>query len=189
MLFKSCGRGVVFGARLTLRHPHKIELGAGTVLDDNVVLDAKGTDNEGIRIGQGAFIGRDTILSCKNGDIILGDRVNLGFRCEIFSGSRVELADSVLVAAYTYLVGGGHPADRLDVPVLEQGHFSRGIHVETGVWLGAGVIVLDGLRIGAHAIIGAGAVVSRDVPAYHIAAGVPARLVRDRRADQDPGTP
>lgn len=80
------GRNVVFGQGVTLRHPHKIRLGDNVIVDDNVLLDAKGTTNEGIAIGNDVFVGRNTILSCKNGDIVLGDNVNIGFNAEIFSG-------------------------------------------------------------------------------------------------------
>src|SRR5512138_505474 len=72
-LLGSCGRNVVFGQNVVLRHPHKIHIGRDVVIDDNCLLDAKGETNRGIRIGDGVFIGRNTILSCKNGDIELGD--------------------------------------------------------------------------------------------------------------------
>lgn len=180
-LLGRCGRNVTFGQGVVLRHPHKVRIGDDVVVDDHVVLDAKGTDNQGIHIGSGVFIGRNTILSCKNGDIVLGDQVNIGFNCEIFSASRVTVGASTLFAAYTYLVGGDHDFAEVGVSVLEQGRSSRGIEVGTDAWLGAGVKVLDGVRIGDHAIIGTGAVVNRDVDDYMIAVGVPARPVRDRR--------
>jgi serine acetyltransferase len=63
----SVGRNVVFGANVTLRHPHKIHIGDNVVIDDLCCLDAKGTDNHGITIGHGVFIGRNTILSCNTG--------------------------------------------------------------------------------------------------------------------------
>ena len=175
------GRNVTFGVNVTLRHPHKIHIGNNVVIDDGCCLDAKGTDNEGIVIGNGVFVGRNTILSCKNGDIVLDDHVNIGFNCEIFSGSRVRLGKNALVAAYTYLVGGDHLHDRVDVPVLYQGRRALGIDVDDNVWLGTHVVVADGVRIGRDVIIGAGAVVNSNIPEFHIAAGVPAKVVRDRR--------
>ena len=78
------------------------------VIDDNCLLDAKGDTNAGIAIGAGTFIGRNTILSCKNGDIVLGEGVNIGFNCEIFSAARVELGARALLAAYCYVIGGDH---------------------------------------------------------------------------------
>lgn len=182
MLLGSVGRGVVFGVNVTLRHPHKIRIGDNVVIDDQCCLDAKGTDNQGILIGNGVFVGRNTILSCKNGDIIIEDRANLGFNCEIFSASRVRVGKSILMAAYTYLVGGDHLYDRVDVPVLEQGRTARGIDVGDGVWLGTHVVVTDGSTIGRDAIIGAGAVVVGQVPEFAIATGIPAKVMRDRRS-------
>jgi acetyltransferase-like isoleucine patch superfamily enzyme len=175
------GRNVVFGINVTLRHPHKITIGDNVVIDDQCCLDAKGTDNRGIVIGNGVFVGRNTILSCKNGDIVIGDNANLGFNCEIFSASRVRVGKSILMAAYTYLVGGDHLYDRVDIPVLEQGRTARGIDVGDGVWLGTHVVVADGSTIGRDAIIGAGAVVVGEIPEFAIATGIPARMTRDRR--------
>ena len=180
-LLGRCGRGVVFGAGVTLRHPHKIEIGDGAIIDDHCLLDAKGRDNAGIRIGAGVYLGRNTILSCKNGDIVLGDRVNIGFNAELFSGSRVELGADTLVAAYCYFIGGDHDPQDIEASVTEQGSRSEGIAVGPKCWFGAGVKVLDGVTIGGHAIVGAGAVVTRDIPDYAIAVGLPARVVRDRR--------
>jgi acetyltransferase-like isoleucine patch superfamily enzyme len=175
------GRNVVFGVNVTVRHPHKIAIADNVVIDDNCCLDAKGTDNAGITIGQGVFVGRNTILSCKNGDIVIDDQANIGFNCEIFSASRVRVGKSVLMAAYTYLVGGDHLYDRVDIPVLEQGRTARGIDVGDNVWLGTHVVVTDGSRVGRDAIIGAGAVVVGEIPEFAIATGIPAKVVRDRR--------
>jgi len=180
-LLGKAGRNVTFGANVVLRHPKKIRIGDNVVVDDNCCLDAKGTDNQGITLGNGVFLGRNTILSCKNGDIVIEDEANLGFNIEVFSASRVRIGRKVLVAAYTYLVGGDHLYDRVDVPVLDQGRTARGIDVGDHVWLGAHVVVTDGSRIGRDAIVGAGAVVVGEVPEFAIATGIPAKVVRDRR--------
>lgn len=175
------GRNVTFGANVVLRHPHKIAIADDVVIDDGCCLDAKGTTNAGISIGSGVFVGRNTILSCKNGDIVLEDRANLGFNVEIFSAARVRVGKSVLIAAYTYLVGGDHLYDRVDLPVLDQGRTAKGIDIGDHAWLGAHVVVTDGARVGRDAIVGAGAVVVGEVPEFCIAAGVPAKVIRDRR--------
>jgi len=182
------GRNVVFGVNVTLRHPHKIAIADNVVVDDQCCLDAKGTDNRGIVIGSGVFVGRNTILSCKNGDIVLEDRANLGFNCEIFSASTVRVGSDVLMAAYTYLVGGDHLYDRTDIPVLQQGRTARGIDVGAGAWLGAHVVVTDGSTVGRDAIVGAGAVVVGVIPDFAIAVGTPAKVIRDRRAAVAPAT-
>lgn len=176
-LLGTCGRNVVFGQNVVLRHPHKIHLGDNVVIDDGCLLDAKGEHNSGIRIGNGVFVGRHTILSCKDGDIDLADGANLGFNCEVFSASRVTIGRDVLLAAYTYVIGGDHEFSDTSRPVLAQGRTSRGVAIGAGAWLGAGAKVLDGVRVGERAVIGAGAVVTRDVPAGAVAVGIPARVV------------
>src|SRR5688572_28370386 len=179
-LLGSVGRNVTFGQGVVLRHRWKIRLGDDVTVDDLVVLDAKGTNNRGIIVGSGVFIGWGSILSCKDGDIVPGDEVNLGFHCEVFSGSRVEVGRYGLFAAYTYLVGGGHELGPRDVPVIRQPRTSAGITLGENVWLGTGAKVMDGVRLGRDVVIGAGAVVTRDVPDGSIAVGVPARVVRSR---------
>jgi len=181
VLLGRCGRNVTFGSHVVLRHPHKISIADNVVIDDYCVLDAKGTSNEGIRIGSGVFLGRNTILSCKNGDIIIEDRANIGFNCEIFSASRVRVGKDILIAAYTYLVGGDHLYDRTDIPVLQQGRTAKGIDVGDGTWLGTHVVVTDGSTIGRDAIIGAGAVVVGEIPEFSIATGIPAKVTRHRK--------
>ncbi len=181
----SVGRGVAFGANIAIRHPGKIHVGDNVVIDDNCVLDAKGKTNKGIKIHNGVFIGRGTILTCHNGDIELEDNVNIGFNCVISSLSSIVIKKNHLMAAFCYLVGGDHDSDRTDIPVLQQGRSSKGIMIEDNVWLGAGVAVLDGVTIGRDSIIGAGAVVNKDVQEFAIAAGLPAKFLWDRRQGKE----
>jgi acetyltransferase-like isoleucine patch superfamily enzyme len=179
-LLGSCGRNVVFGQNVVLRHPHKIFIGSDVVIDDNCLIDAKGESNRGVRIGDGVFIGRNTILSCKNGDIELADGANIGFNCEVFSASRVTIGRSVLIAAYCYVIGGDHDFSDPSKAVLDQTRTSAGVTIGDGVWMGAGAKILDGVAIGNGAVIGAGAVVRENVPASAIAVGIPARVVSTR---------
>jgi acetyltransferase-like isoleucine patch superfamily enzyme len=186
LMLGSCGRNVVFGQNVVLRHPHKIHIGNNVVVDDNCLVDAKGDSNRGIRIGDGVFIGRNTILSCKNGDIELGDGANIGFNCEVFSASRVTVGRNVLMAAYAYVIGGDHDFSDPAKTVLEQTRTSAGVTIGDGVWIGAGGKILDGVRVGEGAVIGAGAVVRDSVPAGAIAVGIPARVVASRGTVADP---
>jgi acetyltransferase-like isoleucine patch superfamily enzyme len=175
-LLKHCGRNVTFGANVLLRHPQKISIGNNVVIDDNCLLDAKGASNQGISIGNGVFIGRNSILSCQNGNIIIKDKVNIGFYTDVFSASSVSIDENTLVAAYCYLIGGGHAHGQPEQAFADQPRVSRGITVGRNVWLGAGVMVQDGVAVGSGALIGTGAVVTADIPADAIAVGVPARV-------------
>src|SRR3954462_466070 len=179
-LLGACGRNVVFGHNVALRHPHKIHIADNVVVDDNCLLDAKGDADSAIRIGGGVFIGRNTILSCKGGQIEVADGANIGFNCEVFSASRVRIGARALIAAYCYVIGGDHDFSDPSRAVLDQTRVSAGVTIGDAAWLGAGAKILDGVTIGSGAVIGAAAVVREDVPAGAVAVGIPARIVSTR---------
>jgi acetyltransferase-like isoleucine patch superfamily enzyme len=181
LVLGACGRNVAFGVNVALRHPGKIRIGDDVAIDDGCVLDAKGTANEGIRIGRRVFLGRHSIVACKDGDIVLEDGVNVSYHCTVFSASSVRIGADTLLAAYCYVVGGGHDFGRVDVPVIRQDRPSKGIEIGPGSWLGAGAVILDGVVLGRDVVVGANAVVTQDVPDFAVAAGAPARVIRDRR--------
>lgn len=189
LLFKyiigEIGQGVIFGKNITIRHGHKIHIGNRVVIDDNVVLDAKGGANQGVFIGDNTIISRNCILSCKGGSIRVGKNVSLGINSLIHSihGSNVRVGNNVVVAAFTYLIGGGnYNVERLDMPIQQQGIYSKGgVTIGNNVWLGSHVQVLDGVSVGRDSIIAAGAVVHHDVPDFTVAGGVPARILKTRQ--------
>jgi acetyltransferase-like isoleucine patch superfamily enzyme len=181
-LLGSVGRGVVFGKGITLRHPHKIRIGDNTTIDDFAVLDAKGEDNRGILIGRNVYIGRNTILSCKEGSIVLGDYNNLSANCSLLSETEIELGPYCFLAGNCYLVAGGnHSFEDVTTPIMFQPSFSKGgIRIAEDVWLAAGTIVLDGVTIGKGCVVGAGSVVTRSLPELSVAVGAPARVRKTR---------
>jgi acetyltransferase-like isoleucine patch superfamily enzyme len=187
-LLGAVGRGAIFGRSVTLRHPHKIRLGAGVLVDDYAVLDAKGSRNEGIALGDGVMISRNCALSCKGGSIRIGAGAVLGANSLIHAeaGSDVEIGEGAAIAAFVYLIGGGnYRLDRPHEAIKDSGSFSRGgIRIGRGAWLGSHVQVLDGARIGEGAVVAAGAVVRSDVAPLQIVGGVPARPLGTRRTAQ-----
>jgi acetyltransferase-like isoleucine patch superfamily enzyme len=179
-LFAAAGAGALFGRNVTLRHAHKIRLGAGVIIDDNAVLDAKGDGNRGIDLGNGVFVGRNTILYCKGGDIVVGDRVSFSANCQVASMRRVEVGADTVVGSFSYLLSGGEYDPASDIPFARQSgqHEARELRVGRNCWLGAHVTVTDRGEIGEHCVIGAGAVVTRPLPPRSVAVGIPARVVR-----------
>ena len=177
------GKGVVFGRHLTFRHPHKIRIGSGTIVDDFAVLDAKGEENQGIVIGEDAYIGRNAILSCKEGSIRLGDRTNVSANCTLLSETEIVLGPYCFLAGNCYLVAGGNHsfADVSKLIMLQPSLAKGGIRIGEDVWLGAGVIVLDGVTIGSHSVVGAGSVVSSPLADYTFARGARTLKTQDRR--------
>ena len=113
------------------------------------------------------------------------DHVTAGNQCTInpFAVVRgtVTMGDHVRVGAHASILGFNHNHARLDRPIHEQGLSSKGIRIGDDVWIGSGALLLDGVSVGSHCIVAAGAVVTRDVPDWAVVAGNPARVLRDRR--------
>jgi acetyltransferase-like isoleucine patch superfamily enzyme len=179
-----CGRvgpGVLWGRNVILRHPGAIRLGARVVIDDNCLLDARGGGPEGIGIGDDVLIARDTLIQAKTSWIAVGDRCVISSQCQLSSAGGISLGRAVLVAGQCYLGGGRYHTEDPTTPMMDQGLYTKGpLVIEDDVWIGAGVVVQDGVRIGRGSVVGSGAVVTRDVPAFAVVAGVPARLLRWR---------
>ncbi len=103
---------------------------------------------------------------------------------------RVRAGRAVRIGSHTSVLGFNHTFADLDQEIFRQPLQSRGIEIGDDVWIGSAVVVLDGVRIGSHSVVGAGSVVTRDVPAWSVVVGNPARVVRDRRAGRsDPAGP
>ncbi len=116
-------------------------------------------------LGDNSGIGPDCML---NGPVIIGSSVMMGPQCLFFTSN--------------------HEFGRTDIPMAEQGlKEAKPIVIDDDVWLGARVIVLPGVHIGKGAIVGAGSVVTKDVPSYAIVAGNPARLISMRKHEDKPG--
>ncbi len=182
-LFTRVGRGLVMGRYVSVLHPRKIALGDDVIIADGCALDARGDANRGIVLGSNVVMGRRAALVCKDGDITVGQDVGIGTNSLISAvdGNKIDIGDHVLLGPYTYLGGHSYHSDRTDIPIALQGLAGRGgVRIEDNVWLGARVTVLDGVTIGRDAIIGAGAVVTTDIPPFGVAMGVPAKVIRTR---------
>ena len=159
---------------------------------------------EAVEIGEGCFIAPEArIFAEPTRPVRIGDRVTIA--AEAFLHGPISLADDVSVNARVSM-DGGRAGIRIgagariatdaklfafdhgiaaDAEIREQPVRSRGIVIGRDVWIGAGAGVTDGVTIGDHAVVGMGAVVTRDVPAWAIVGGVPARVIGDRRDDRD----
>jgi acetyltransferase-like isoleucine patch superfamily enzyme len=174
------GPGSVFGRGVIIRSPRRIAVGARVMIDDGVVLDAKGTTSK-IELGDQILLGRHCILSCNDAQVRIGNFVSIGPFCFFACKSRIEIGSNVSIGSGTQLMAGGHVSDDPDIPVIRQARSAKGITIEDGAWIGTGAIILDGVSVGCNSIVGAGAVVSKDVPAWTVVLGNPARVVQKRK--------
>jgi len=122
-----------------------------------------------------------------NGSVYIGDGsdIAIGQRCEINKGCRlvnVKIGDYVMIAPEVVFISKFHRMDSVEKLMIEQGeiYFPQTV-VEDDVWIGYRAIIMPGIHIGRGSVIGAAAVVTKDVPAYTIVAGVPARIVKRRK--------
>lgn len=150
------GNGVEIGETVSLRHPETMMFGDGVFIGDQVVLQGR-FDGRCV-IGIGVWLGPQSYFDAR--DLVIGDHVGWG------PGAKV------LGSEHT-----GEPADR---PVLQTDLVIRPVRIGRGADIGVNSTILPGVTIGENAIVGAGAVVTRDVPAGAIVAGVPARVIAQR---------
>lgn len=140
-----------------------------------------------IYIGKNVGIGSNTYLGpvteyagiSYNPKIIIGDGTWIGKNCSIAAINKVQIGKNVLFAGHVHITDHSHGYENINEPIFKQPLISKGpIIIEDDCWLGFSCEILSGVHIGKHSIVAARAVVTKDVPAYSIVAGNPARIVK-----------
>ncbi len=181
-LFEQCGKGVIFGKGLMIRKPGQIRIGARVAIDDTTLLDGGMEDETAITIGDNSIISKACVIQAKTRPLVMGDNCDIGAHVILSSIGGIILGDSVLIAGNCYIGGGRYHIEDLETPIMYQGVYSRGpVKIGDGTWIGASVTILDGVTIGKGCIIGAGALVTKDIPDYAIAMGAPAKITGHRK--------
>ncbi len=130
------------------------------------------------KVGNGVKIGSHALL--RRLELEMGDNCTVNSYAVI--QGKVTVGSQVSIAPGAKLFGENHNFDRTDIPFKLQGNRRDGIVIGDDVWIGADVIIVDGVRVGSHVVLAAGAVVVKDIPDYALAGGNPAKVLRDRRA-------
>ncbi|MCB0164432.1 MAG: acyltransferase [Anaerolineae bacterium] len=171
-------------AGVRIAHASGVRLGKSVYLDQGVYLHAL---PNGITIGDNTFIMHHTMLHVFNfrglpqAGITIGNNCFLGEYNVIRGQGGVQIGNDVYTGPMVQMVAVNHVYQDANRPIREQGITAQGIIIEDDVWIGANATIVDGVTIGKGSIIGAGSVVTRDIPPYSIAVGTPAKRVKDRR--------
>lgn len=135
-----------------------------------------------ITLGRGTGLNRHCSLYAARGSITMGDNVFLGdFSSVNANDAVITIGSNVAIGPMTLIQGANHDFDRTDIPIVRQGHKESFVTIEDDVWIAAHCVILPGVRVHTGAVIGAGAVVNRDVPPYAVVGGVPAKVLRYRK--------
>ena len=165
---------------VSLQYPGRIRLGDGVGIGRNAALRANTDANPGIALGKGVNINDAVVINANRGFVTLGERSWLGPFCLVYGNGGVTIGKNVLVAGHTTINTVSHAAERCDIPINDQPVLTGPVVIEDDVWIGLNAVILQGVTLGHGCIVGAGAVVTRSIPAWSIAVGVPARVVGRR---------
>jgi len=139
----------------------RLSMGKGVALDRGVTVWI-GESSEGrIEIGEGVYVGPYAFLGS--------------------SGHRLTIGENTLIGSHSYIITVNHRTARKDIPYILQGYEGADVTIGKNVWIGCHVTILPGVTLGDNAIIGAGAVVTKTVPAGETWVGVPAHRIKESR--------
>jgi acetyltransferase-like isoleucine patch superfamily enzyme len=133
-----------------------------------------------IELGRWSWLGHGTKIRCHEGVVSIGAKTVLGQECTISAYQHVSIGRECVIADRVMVIDFDHGVVEVERPIRLQGIYKRDVRIGHNVWIGYGACILRGVTIGDNAIIGTSAVVTRDVPANAVVAGIPARVIRMR---------
>ena len=138
-----------------------------------------------LRFGRFAWIGDGTKIRCHEGVVEIGAKTVMGQDCTISAYQSVVIGEECVIADRAMFIDFDHGIVEVERPIRLQGIYMRDVEVGSNVWVGYGVCVLRGTRVGDNSVLGTGSVVTRDVPANAVVAGVPAKVLRMRETPRE----
>ncbi|MEO7262882.1 MAG: acyltransferase [Jatrophihabitantaceae bacterium] len=171
--------------RFKLANPHVVTTGF-VFLGKNVELFARPGFGR-LVLGRWVHLGDGTSLRCHEGTLRIGDKVVFGRNNVVNAYLDISIGAASIIADMVYVTDFDHVFADIERPIKDQGIVKSPVRIGADVWLANKVSVVRGTVIGDGCVVAANAVVTRDLPPYSVAVGVPARVVRNRRADHEAG--
>lgn len=184
-LFFGSVNGVFFvGKHTNIKHAHLVKAGKSLTIGKNVNINA--LSRKGISIGDNVTIKDGCIIECTGvirslGEgLIIKNNVGISQYCFIAVRGNIFIGDNTIIGPNVSIFSENHNYSNHELLIREQGETRKDVIIGEDVWIGNKSTVLCGVTIGNHAIIAAGSVVTKDVPAYAIVGGVPAKIIKMR---------
>jgi acetyltransferase-like isoleucine patch superfamily enzyme len=137
-----------------------------------------------LHLGRWSWIGHGSKIRVHEGEARIGAKSVLGQECTISAFQHVSIGRECIIADRVMLIDFDHGVVEVERPVRAQGIYKRDVRVGHHVWIGYGVAILRGVTVGDNSVLGTATIVSKDVPPNAVAAGVPVRVLRMRKAPQ-----
>jgi galactoside O-acetyltransferase len=180
-IFGQFGRFICIETNVKFYGTSNIRLGDRVKICSGVRLNSLGAENNRITLGSEVTLERGVdIGTLQNSFIEIGEKTYIGLYTCITGYGNIKIGKNCLIAAHSGIYGNSHIFADPSQTIGDQGVTRKGIVIEDDCWLGHGVTVIDGVSIGRGSVIGAGAVVNRDIPPYSIAVGIPAKVIAQR---------
>lgn len=164
--FRACGSNLNLSWPITIMGPQAMSIGDNFIARKNLKLRAFTDFNSQVF----------------SPEIIVGNNVNIETDCHIACINKITIGDNVLIASGVFISDHSHgEPDYIDIkiPPIKRSLTSKGpIIIEENVWIGEHAVILSGVKVGKFSIIGANAVVTKNIPPYSIAGGVPAKVIK-----------
>ena len=158
-----------------------IKLGHKVYIEERVKVNQFWINNKAMKIvlNDFSYIKNDVIIQ-GSGKLILGKKSYISSYSTIGANELIHIKENVMIADNVTIRDTDHNHDKIDIAMIDQGITTAPVTIENNVWIGHGVTITKGVTIGKGAIIAAGAVVNKDVPAFTIVGGVPAKIIKSR---------
>ena len=179
MLTPGYARLIARWAILKLRYRRRLQTDGLCFICPDVQLEIG--RNATLRVGRWAWVGHGCKIRVHEGDVEIGAKTVIGQECTISAFQHISVGRECIIADRVMMIDFDHGVTEVERPIRLQGIYKRDVRVGNNVWIGYGACVLRGITVGDNSVVGTSAVLTHDVPANAVVAGVPARVIRMRQ--------